>query len=124
MPPRSHYQTLKEDVRLVEAVRKAVGDEMEIMVDANQAQSSGTGQLGVMWDFHRAFQTARELEDLNCLWLEEPRQRYAFDELAELNRLVSIPIAGGENNRGNVGFGEIDPRRKRQGRLKSTNAVF
>ena len=123
MPPRAHYQTLKEDVRLVDAVRKAVGDEMEIMVDANQAQSSGTWQPGVMWDFHRALQTARELEDLNCLWLEEPRQRYAFDELAELNRLVSIPVAGRENNRGSVGFGEIDPWRKRQGRMKFTNAV-
>jgi len=53
-----------------------------------------------MWDFHRALQTARELEGLNCLWLEEPRLRYAFDELAELNRQVGIPIAGGENNRG------------------------
>jgi D-galactarolactone cycloisomerase len=97
---RAHYQTMKEDVQLVEAVRKAVGDDMEIMVDANQAQSSGTWQPGVMWDFRRALATARELERLNCLWLEEPRLRYAFDELAELNRLVEIPIAGGENNRG------------------------
>src|ERR1700759_2772884 len=97
---RAHYQTLKEDVRLVEEVRKAVGDGMEIMIDANQAQSSGTWQPGVMWDFRRALETARELERLNCYWLEEPRLRYAFDELAELNRLVGIPIAGGENNRG------------------------
>ena len=36
---RAHYSTLREDVQLVEAVRKAVGDDMEIMVDANQAQS-------------------------------------------------------------------------------------
>jgi D-galactarolactone cycloisomerase len=97
---RAHYPTLKEDVQLVEAVRKAVGDDMEIMVDANQAQSFGTWQPGVMWDFRRALETARELERLNCLWLEEPRLRYAFDELAELSRLVGIPIAGGENNRG------------------------
>jgi D-galactarolactone cycloisomerase len=97
---RAHYATLKEDVQLVEAVRKAVGDDMEIMVDANQAQSSGTWQPGVMWDFRRALETARELERLNCLWLEEPRLRYSFDELAELSRLVGIPIAGGENNRG------------------------
>ena len=97
---RAHYQTLKEDVQLVEAVRKAVGDDMEIMVDANQAQSAGTWQPGVMWDFRRALETARELERLNCLWLEEPRLRYSFDELAELSRLVGIPIAGGENNRG------------------------
>ena len=97
---RAHYQTLKEDVGVVEAVRKAVGDDMSIMVDANQAQSFGTWQPGVRWDFHRALETARELERLNCLWLEEPRPRYAFDELAELNRRVDIAIAGGENNRG------------------------
>jgi len=97
---RAHYQTLSEDVRLVEAVRKAVGDDMEMMVDANQAQSFGTWQPGVRWDFHRALETARELERLNCLWLEEPRPRYAFDELAELSRRVDIAIAGGENNRG------------------------
>ena len=70
---RAHYQTLKEDVRLVEAVRKAVGDDMDIMVDANQAQSSGTWQPGVVWDFQRArFETARELGGFNCTWLEEP----------------------------------------------------
>jgi D-galactarolactone cycloisomerase len=97
---RAHYSTLKEDVQMVEAVRKAVGDDMEIMVDANQAQSSGTWQPGVMWDFRRALETARELERLNCVWLEEPRLRYSYDELAELSRLVGIPIAGGENNRG------------------------
>jgi L-alanine-DL-glutamate epimerase-like enolase superfamily enzyme len=97
---RAHYQTLKEDVQLVEAVRKAVGDDMAIMVDANQAQSFGTWQPGVTWDFERALATARELERLNCVWLEEPRRRYAFDELAALSRQVGIPIAGGENNRG------------------------
>ena len=97
---RAHYLTLKEDVQLVETVRKAVGDDMVIMVDANQAQSFGTWQPGVMWDFHRALETARELERLNCLWLEEPRLRYSFDELARLSSLVDIPIAGGENNRG------------------------
>jgi L-alanine-DL-glutamate epimerase-like enolase superfamily enzyme len=50
--------------------------------------------------FRRALNTARELEPLNCFWLEEPLPRYHFDQLAELNRLVSIPLAGGENNRG------------------------
>lgn len=97
---RAHYPTLKQDVQLVEAVRKAVGDDMEIMVDANQAQSFGSWQPGVMWNYQRALETARELQRLNCLWLEEPRLRYAFDELAQLGSSVDIPIAGGENNRG------------------------
>ena len=97
---RAHFQTLAEDIRLVETVRDAVGDAMEIMVDGNQAQSSGTWQPGVQWDFRRAVDTARELQDLNCYWLEEPLPRFHFDRLAELNNTVEMPIAGGENNTG------------------------
>jgi D-galactarolactone cycloisomerase len=97
---RLHYQTMREDINLVAAVRKAVGDDMEIMTDANQAQSSTGWQPGVVWDFRRALETARELEKLNVYWLEEPLRRYEFDALAELNRLVEIPIVGGENNIG------------------------
>ena len=97
---RLHYQTMREDIDLVAAVRRAVGDGMEIMTDANQAQSSTGWQPGVVWDFRRALETARELEKLNVYWLEEPLRRYEFDALAELNRLVEIPIVGGENNIG------------------------
>lgn len=97
---RAHFETLAEDIRLVETVREAVGDAMEIMVDGNQAQSSGTWQPGVQWDFRRAVDTARELEDLNCYWLEEPLPRFQFDRLSELNNMVEMPIAGGENNTG------------------------
>ena len=93
---RLHYATIREDIRLVEMVRKAVGDRMEIMVDANQAQSAGNWQPGVLWDFERAVETARQLQQLKCFWLEEPLPRYDWDRLAELNRLVEIPIAGGE----------------------------
>jgi L-alanine-DL-glutamate epimerase-like enolase superfamily enzyme len=97
---RLHHLTMKDDIRTVEAVRDAVGDKMEIMVDANQAQSSGTWQPGIQWDFQRAVNTARELDRLNCYWLEEPRLRYAYDELAALNNQFALPIAGGENNAG------------------------
>jgi L-alanine-DL-glutamate epimerase-like enolase superfamily enzyme len=97
---RLHHDALAEDVRTVEAVRAAVGDRMEIMADANQAQSPGAWQPGVRWDLERAVATARELERLRCSWLEEPLPRYAFDPLAELNRRVELPIAGGENNSG------------------------
>jgi D-galactarolactone cycloisomerase len=97
---RLHHKTLEEDIRTVEAVRAEVGDRMELMADANQAQSPGTWQPGVRWDLQRATETARELQRLGCRWLEEPLPRYAFDQLAELNRLVELPIAGGENNRG------------------------
>lgn len=97
---RLHHDSMRDDIRTVEAVRKAVGERMAIMTDANQAQSSGNWQPGVLWDLRRAVETARELERLGCFWLEEPLARYAFDQLAELNRRVEIPIAGGENNAG------------------------
>jgi L-alanine-DL-glutamate epimerase-like enolase superfamily enzyme len=71
---------------------------MQIMVDANQAQSSANWQPGVRWDYRRAVETARELQQLNCYWLEEPLPRFYFEQLAALNRAVEIPIAGGENN--------------------------
>jgi L-alanine-DL-glutamate epimerase-like enolase superfamily enzyme len=97
---RLHHESMREDLRTVERVRKAAGDAMTVMVDANQAQSSGNWQPGVLWDFRRALETARELDKLGVYWLEEPLPRYDFSQLAELNRQVSIPIAGGENNRG------------------------
>ena len=100
MKLRIHYETMAEDIRLVEMVRKAVGDDFDILVDANQAQSAHGWQPGVLWDYKRALETARALQDLGCGWLEEPLPRYAFDDLARLNGEVDMAIAGGENNRG------------------------
>jgi L-alanine-DL-glutamate epimerase-like enolase superfamily enzyme len=97
---RIHHETVREDVETVERVREAAGDGMEILVDANQAQSAGTWQPGVLWDYRRALETARELQRLRCGWLEEPLPRYAFRDLARLGRQVDLPIAGGENNTG------------------------
>jgi L-alanine-DL-glutamate epimerase-like enolase superfamily enzyme len=97
---RLHHETMRDDLRTVEAVRKAVGDRMTILTDGNQAQSSGEWQPGVRWDFRRALETARELERLGVYWLEEPLPRYAYDQIARLCDEVGIAIAGGENNRG------------------------
>ena len=96
---RAHFPTMKEDIRLAELARKAVGDDFDIMCDANQA-TNGLLTPTVTWSFRRAAETARAYQDLNVYWLEEPLPRYDFDQLAELNRLVDIPIAGGEGNRG------------------------
>jgi L-alanine-DL-glutamate epimerase-like enolase superfamily enzyme len=99
---RLHDWTLAQDVAQVAAVRRAMGDEFVILVDANQAQQPGTPQPieGPVWTFERALQTARELQELGVFWLEEPLDRYDFDGLARLCGAVEILIAGGENNRG------------------------
>jgi len=97
---RLHYDTMNEDLGVVEAVRKAVGDNYPIMTDANQAQTTGDTQPGVNWNLDRALQTARGLEKLHAYWLEEPLKRYDLDGIARLSREGEIPIAGGENNHG------------------------
>jgi L-alanine-DL-glutamate epimerase-like enolase superfamily enzyme len=102
MKLRLHDWTLKQDVAQVEGVRRAMGDEFTLLVDANQAQQPGTPQPeeGPIWTYARALQTARELERLGVFWLEEPLDRYDFEGLRRLCAAVEILIAGGENNKG------------------------
>ena len=97
---RCSFPTMKEDIRLVETVRKAVGDQWGIMCDANKATLHYASQKGVPWDLTRAIQTAKEYQRMNVYWLEEPLPRYDFDGLAELNRQIEMKLAGGEGNRG------------------------
>ena len=99
---RLHAPTMKEDVAQVEAVRAAVGDRMEIMVDANQAQEPGTpgSENDLVWGYDRALATCRELAPLGVVWMEEPLGRYEFDNLRRLAAASDVPIAGGENNVG------------------------
>lgn len=101
--------TLKEDISQVEAIRAAVGDKLEIMVDANQgtAVERRKGDFPVLWSYERARDTAKELEKYNCTWLEEPLYRYNFEGLARLSGEVAIPIAGGEINHGLHEFKQI-----------------
>jgi L-alanine-DL-glutamate epimerase-like enolase superfamily enzyme len=91
---------MKEDVRLVEMARKAVGDDFGIMCDGNKATLNYASEKGVPWDFTRAVETAKEYQRMHVYWLEEPLPRYDFDGLAELNRLIEMKLAGGEGNRG------------------------
>jgi len=99
---RFSYDKIKDDLAIIEAVRDAVGDKLEIMVDANQgtARERKNGDFPVIWSYERAKKTAEEMWQLGCTWLEEPLHRYDFDGLAKLCSEVDIPIAGGEINRG------------------------
>ena len=106
---RLHVWTLKQDLAQVEGVRRAVGDDFVILVDANQAQQPGTQQPeeGPVWSRERALQSARELERLGVFWLEEPLDRYDYDGLKRLCAAVDLLIAGGENNRGMPEFRQL-----------------
>jgi len=75
-----------EDVRRVRAVRKAIGDDATLMVDAN-----------LVWTPYRAIEMARRLEEFNPFWLEEPIEADDVSGHARLARSTSIPIALGES---------------------------
>ncbi len=98
---RFHLPDPREDLKVVEAVRAAVGDGIEIMVDANQAGvEPGHGGHGT-WGFPRTLQVARELERMDVRWFEEPLPRHDYDGLRRLrDKLDTLPVAGGEDNHG------------------------
>ena len=98
---RFHRADPREDIAVVEAVRDAVGDRIEIMVDGNQAGVEPGHGGHRTWGFQLALDVARELERLGCYWLEEPLPRHDYDGLARLrDRLSTLRIAGGEDNHG------------------------
>jgi D-galactarolactone cycloisomerase len=89
-----------EDVAQVEAVRAAVGDTMDIGVDANQGWPVTLVADAPIWTLERATDFAAACADLGVGWLEEPLDMYAYDQQAELRRRSAVPIAGAELNGG------------------------
>ena len=75
-----------EDYRRVQAVRRAIGDNTVLMVDANQK-----------WDLMQASFAARRFEDLGLAWLEEPLHPDDIGAHCTLKERTSIPIALGEH---------------------------
>ena len=88
-----------EDVKRVGAVRKAIGDEVDLMVDANNA-----------WDTNTAVWVARRLEPYQPYFLEEPVSSDNIDGSARLADSTDIPIAGYETEYTRWGFRELITR--------------
>lgn len=87
---------LAEDLERVRAVRQAVGEDVEIMVDANNAYSPVD-----------AVRMARLLEPLHPYWFEEPVHAEDYGGLAHVRAATSIPIAAGENEYTRYGFRDL-----------------
>lgn len=79
-----------DDVRMLEAARKAVGDEVEFMVDRTAHRPEW------IWTYKQALEVARGLEALGATWLEEPFARDDIDSYRRLCDEVDIAITGGE----------------------------
>lgn len=76
----------KHDVRRSFMVRETVGDEIRIMLDANQA-----------WPLPQAIDACLALKEMNPFWMEEPTQPddvSAHQKLAQV--IAPVPVAVGE----------------------------
>lgn len=76
----------KEDVARLSAVREAVGDDFEIMVDGNQGAA-----------VDEAIRRARLYEPFDLAWYEEPLPAEDLGGHIRLSALTTLPIAVGES---------------------------
>ncbi len=87
-------------VSLVEAVRDAVGPEIELFIEAHGRFSPAT-----------SIAIARELERFQPGWYEEPVPPENTGALLEVKNHISIPVATGERCYTRYGFRELIERR-------------
>jgi len=77
----------QRDLSNLETLRKTIGDNAQLLTDANQA-----------WDLDTAITMAKEIAPFNVMWLEEPmpvdRSPAEWKALAQMS---PVPLAGGEN---------------------------
>lgn len=94
-----HHPDPRVNRERVEAVRKALGDNVRLMVDVNQ-------KLDVLGNIRQA----RLLADLDLVWYEEPVLADDLAACAEVARAIPIPVATGENNYTRFEFRELIER--------------
>jgi len=85
MKIRAGSANLYDDVERVKAVRDAVGPDIELMVDLNQAYSA-----------KKAIRLGHKLEEFDLLWLEEPVPAYDLKGHAQVRNAITTDLASGE----------------------------
>lgn len=76
---------LEAGLRPVRAIRDAVGDQIEILIEGH-----------CMWSLPAAIKIAEALQPYRIYWLEDMLRAEAPDALAQLRRSTTIPITGSE----------------------------
>ena len=87
---------LKLDAKRVAAVRKAIGPDVKLAVDANHCFS-----------VPNAIKLGRMLEEHDILWFEEPISPEDHDGYIEVTRALDMAVAGGENDFTRWGFRDV-----------------
>jgi len=76
----------RDDLTAIDAIRTAVGEDMELMADFNQGLN-----------FADAMQRCHMIDDAGLTWIEEPIVYDNFDGYAQLAAEIKTPIQIGEN---------------------------
>ena len=88
--------TLREDSERVGAVREALGPDITVMVDANNA-----------WDANTAIRFGRMIERYDPYWFEEPVHADDFKGATKVAASLDMPVASGENEATRWGFRDL-----------------
>ena len=75
----------KDDIKLIEAVRRGIGDNFRFMVDANHGYTT-----------HDVLYVGRAMEEFSPYWFEEPVAPEDLDGYRELRATLRVNISGGE----------------------------
>ncbi|MEU3848058.1 mandelate racemase/muconate lactonizing enzyme family protein [Micrococcus terreus] len=86
-------ENLRNDPDRVSAVRRALGDDVGIMIDANERLS-----------YSEALSLGRRLEEFDPLWFEEPMPYMHREAHVRLAQHLAIPVVGGEHHCSAEGF--------------------
>lgn len=84
--PRPLDAVIAEDAARVAAVRAAVGDGIELFIDANCSLDS-----------YHALRLARSIADYDIAFFEEPLRGNDVQRLADFRRAAPMPVAAGQN---------------------------
>jgi len=83
------YAPLEQARDCVSQVRKAIGDDMRLLLD-----------IWALDDAQYALEAARAFAPFNPFWFEEPVAGERLDEMAEIRRSIDIPVVTGERQIG------------------------
>ena len=86
----------KDDLKLVKAVREAIGDDYKLMVDANHA-----------YNLSDALYVGKGLDEMNIYWFEEPVAPEDYEGYKELKKKLNTNIAGGEAEFTKYGWNQL-----------------
>ncbi|MFY0650570.1 MAG: mandelate racemase/muconate lactonizing enzyme family protein [Cyclobacteriaceae bacterium] len=80
------FPTLKQDIARIKFVKSIIGEDIRLMVDANQVLTVG-----------EAIMRGKAYEDLGLYWLEEPIPAHDLEGYKKIGLELSIQLATGEN---------------------------